>query len=123
MCGNDSGGHIRLRRGGGLFLGLTSLSWREASGYSLASCESMQGRLFLGLDLTLLDGVEPDAFVLPVLELVALGPIVAHGIRENVTSVVEINGVDGILRGKGRWNAQSASERARTAKQAYIKTV
>jgi hypothetical protein len=83
----------------------------------------MQGRLFLGLDLTLLDGVKPDAFVLPVLELVALGPIVAHGIRENVTSVVEINGVDGILRGKGRWNAQSASERARTAKQAYIKTV
>ena len=87
MCGNNSGGHIMLRRGGGLFLGLTSLSWREASGYSLASCESMQGRLFLGLDLTLLDGVEPDAFILPVLELVALGPIVAHGIRENVTSV------------------------------------
>ena len=67
--------------------------------------------------------MEPDAFVLPVLELVALGPIVAHGIRENVTSVVEINGVDGILRAKGRRSARSASERARTAKQAYTKTV
>ena len=83
----------------------------------------MQGRLFLGLDLTLLDGVKPDAFVLPVLELVALGPIVAHGIRKNVTSVVEINGVDGILRGRERWSAQSASERTRTARQACNKTV